>query len=221
MTEFLTYDQNNLIGAGANVYYAPFSTTRPAYMSDIFDGTDPYGTKTGWAKFGATSGPPVIARNLTVAGFQIQQTNVTLLEEPTDLKRTLQVPIAEFSPTILALLEESTAATYASGTKRGTGTNVPFGNINSLSSFRLAVFARKSKQQGLVTETATSKTRGAFFGWVAYKASLSGDNLQTSIARGALADITVTFNLYPDPAVTTEGAEMGMWMSEDAGQSIT
>lgn len=217
---FLTYDETNLIGAGARVLYTPFATTIPVFPSDIFDGTSPYAPKTGWLDFGATSGPPVIGRNITTAGFNIQQTTTTLLEEINEIDRTLTVPIAEFSPTILALLEESTVATYAAASKRGTGKKVAFGNINSFSSFRLALFTQKSKQQGINTEGVTGVTRGAFFGWTAYKASFAAGNLQASIGRGTLAELSVEFKIYPDPAVSTVNGEAGFWMVEDATQTI-
>lgn len=217
---FLTYDENNLIGAGARVMYAPYSTTIPAFPSDIFDGTSPYAPASGWLDFGATSGPPVIGRNITTAGFNIQQTSTVLLEEITEINRSLTVPIAEFSPTILALLEESTVATYAAAAKRGTGSKVAFGNINSFSSFRLALFAQKSKQQGVVTEGATTVTRGAFFGWTAYKASFAAGNLQASIGRGTLAELSVEFKVYPDPDVATVNGESGFWMLENGGQTV-
>lgn len=221
MADVLKYNGENLLKAPARVLYAPFATTIPTYPSDIFDGTDPYAVKSGWVDFGATTGPPVIARNMTTEGITIEQTTTALYEEPKEINRTLTVPIAEFSPAILAVLEESTVSTYASGTKRGAGSSVPFGNINSLSSFRLALVAVRSQQQGVVTETVGPKTRGAFVVWTAYKASLSGDNLQTSIGRSATADLSVSFKLYPDPAVTTTNGEFGKWMFENPGQSVT
>lgn len=210
---FLKYDEDNLIGAGARVLYAPFSTTIPTYPSDIFDGTSPYAAVTGWQDFGATSAAPQISRNLTTAGFNIQQSTSVLLEEPTEIVRTLTVPIAEFAPAILAVLEESSVSTFASAAGRAAGSKVPFGNIFSLSSFRLALAVQKSKQQSIVTEGGTLE-RGPFVTWVAYKASLVGNDIQTSIARGELASFNVQFKLYPDPTQTTEGEEMGFWAVE-------
>lgn len=210
---FLRYNEDNLIGAGARVLWAPSSASQPTHLSDVFDGTSPYDPGTDWNDFGATSGPAQISRNLTTAGFTIQQSTTALLEEPTEISRTLTVPIAEFSPAILALLEESTVSTYAAASGRAAGSKVPFGNIFSLSSFRLALVVQKSKQQAIVTEGG-SLERGPFVGYVAYKASLVGNDIQTSIARGELASFGVQFKLYPDPAVTTEAAEMGMWLFE-------
>lgn len=221
MADVLKYNGENLLKAPARVLYAPFATTLPVYPSDIFDGTDPYAVKSGWVDFGATSGPAVIGRNMTTEGITIEQSATTLYDEIKEITRTLTVPIAEFAPSILAMLEESTVSTYASGTKRGAGSSVPFGQIDSLSSFRLALASVRSKQQGVVTETVGPKTRGALVVWTAYKASLSGDNLQASISRNTLADMSVTFKLYPDPAVTTTNGEVGKWMFEDDGQSVT
>jgi hypothetical protein len=219
---FLRYDETNLIGAGARVLFAPVSVAVPATGKDIFDQVDPYDPKTGWIDFGATSAGPQISRNLTTAGFNIQQDQSTILEEPTEITRTLTVPIAEFRPEIIAMFEESASSVVAAAVKLGSGKKVPFGNIFSLSEFRLALAARKSKKQGIVTEGSGGSpvTRGAFFIWSAYRASLAGDNLQTTIARGDLANASVQFKLAPEPTVTTEGQEYGFWLAEDAPQTI-
>lgn len=222
MADVLKYNGENLLKAPARVLYAPYDDADvPVDPADIFDGTDPYAVVSPWVDFGATSGPSVIGRALTTEGIVIEQSATSLYDEIKEITRTLTVPIAEFAPAILAVLEESTVATYASGTKLGAGSAVPFGNIDSLSSFRLALASVRSKQQGVVTETAGPKERGALVVWTAYKASLSGDNLQASISRNTLADMSVTFKLYPDPEVTTTNGEVGKWMFENPGQSVT
>jgi hypothetical protein len=159
---------------------------------------------------------------LTVAGFNIQQDQSVILEEPTEITRTLDVPMAEFRSDLLALLEESAASNIAAAVKLGTGKKVPFGNIFSLSQFRLALGVRKSKKQGIVTEGSGGSpvTRGAFVWWVAYNASLTGGTLQSTIARGNLASQPVQFKLAPDPTISTEGAEYGFWATEDAPQTV-
>jgi len=217
---FLTYDEGKLIGAGANVYFAPFATTKPVQFNDVFDGTSPYAPKTGWSLFGATSAAPTIGRTITTAGFSIQQSNTTLLEEPTDISRTLTVPIAEFSPANLALLEESTSATFAAAVKRGPGNKIPFGTIESFSSFRIAIATMKSKKQGVNTEGAGGLKRGAFVSWIGYNASLVGDSLSTSIGKGELSAISVQFKLYPDPTETVVGKEYGFWSIEDGNVTV-
>jgi hypothetical protein len=219
MADVLKYNGANLLKAPARVLYAPYSTTAPTTPASVFDGTDPYAVKSGWVDFGATSGPPVLSRNITTnGGIVIEQTTTTLYEDPATTERTLQIPIAEFSPAILALLEESTVATYASGTKLGAGSSVDVGDIQSFTAFRLAVIATRSKAQGLVTETVGPKTRGAFVGFVAFNAALSGDNLQTSIGRTATADLAVTFKLYPDSANSNFTHR---WLFENPSQSVT
>lgn len=219
---FLRYDETTLIGAGARVLIAPFSATLPATGKDVFDQVSPYDPKTNWTDIGSTSAGPQIGRNLTTAGFNIQQVDTTILEEPTDITRTLTIPIAEFRPDILAIVEESAAAAVTAGVKQGSGQKVPFGNILSLSNYRLALAVKKSRKQGLVQEGtgASPLTRGAFAIWVAYNASIVGENLQTTIERGNLANLALQFKLYPDPTQTTEGAEMGFWLIEDAPQTI-
>lgn len=215
----LKYNGENLLKAPARVLYAPYATAAPAYPSDVFDGTDPYAVKTGWVDFGATTGPPVLGRNIsTNGGMVIEQTTTALYEDPNSTERTLQIPIAEFSPTILSVLEEGTTGTYASGTKRGAGSYVDVSDINSFSAFRLAMIAVRSKQQGVVTETSGPVTRGAFVGVLAFNASLGGDNLSTSIGRNVQGELSVTFKLYPDP---NNSYKTLRWIFENPGQSVT
>lgn len=222
MSDFLRYDETTLIGASARVLLAPIVATLPATPKDVFDQVSPYDPKTNWVDIGATSAGPQIGRNLTTAGFNIQQEQSTILEEPTEITRTLDVPMAEFRSDLLAYLEESTSSTITAGVKLGAGEKVPFGNIFSLSEFRLALAVRKSKKQGIVQEGSGGSPvkRGAFVVWIAYRASLTAGNLQTTIARGDLATQPVQFKLAPDPTMTAEGTEYGFWALEDAPQTI-
>jgi hypothetical protein len=171
---------------------------------------------------GATSAPSEIHRNLTTAGVTIEQSTTTLLEEPTDLVRTLVIKAAEWRSDILEIAEESTAAAVTAAVKLGSGQSVPFGNIFSLSEYRLCLAGRRSKKSGLVQEGTGGSpvTRGGLVVTCAYRASLIGEDLSSVFGKGQLTDIPLTFKLVPDPTITTEGAEMGFHYIETVPQTI-
>ncbi len=225
MSDFLPYDIDQLTGAAARVLLAPIGTTLPAKPADIYDQTAPYapagGTGAAWFNVGATSGPLQVGRNMALAGFNIEQSQTVLLEEPTEITYTVQVPIAELSPTMLQIINDSASPTGVAGTTgSGTGTKTPFGNVFDLTHYRIAFVVRKSKTQGEVIEGAGGKHRGRFVTYVGYDCSLTAENVQTNFGKGQLASATVTFKLYPDSGVTTEGEEHGFFFHEDA-QTLT
>lgn len=221
MSDILPYDINNLTGAAARVMLAPIDTDLPDVPADIFDQVSPYapagGTGADWFNAGATSGPLQVGRNMTLAGFTIEQSQTVLLEEPTEITYTVQVPFAELSPTVLQIInnsadpEDVTATTGASA-----GVKTSFGNIFDLTHYRIAFIVRKSKSQGNVVEPG-GRIRGRFFTYVGYDCSLTAENVQTNFGKGQLAAATVTFKLYPDSEVTDEGMEHGFAFDETAG----
>lgn len=219
---FLEFDQANLIQSGARILIAPITATLPTTPKDIFDVTSPYAPKTNWTDIGATAAPSEIHRNLTTAGVSIEQSTSTLLEEPTDITRTLVIKAAEWRSDILAIAEESTASAVAAATKLGSGSKVPFGNIFSLSSYRLCLAGRRSKKSGIVTEGSGGSpvTRGGLVVWAGFRASIVGEDLSSVFGKGQLTDIPLTFKLTPDPASTTEGQEFGWHYVEDVPQTI-
>lgn len=208
MTMF-PYDVAELADGPIRCMFAPISQALPADLDDIFGQVDPYDPETGWVDFGATAGPWTHSRNLTTASYNIQQTTQAVRERVTEVIRTSQVNIAEMRPDIVAMFEESPGAEDTT-----TGTKVPVGNIEDLTQYRMAFVGRRGKDQGTVAETGGG-VRGRHFGFVAYRAQLTADNLQLGFAEGDLANGNVTFRLYPEPGQAA-GEEHGYWVFEDA-----
>lgn len=224
MSDALPYDINALTGAAARVMLAPYTETIPDNPVDIFDQVSPYVVNGTWFNVGATSGPVQTGRNLAVAGYTIEQSQTVLLEEPTEVTYTLQVPIAELSPEMLKIINDSAAdvdavAAITGAGASGAGSKTHFGNIFDLTHYRVAFVVRRSKSQGLVTEPG-GRTRGRFFTFVGYDATITAENVQSSFGKGQLASATITFKLYPDSTVTEEGAEHGFYFDENAGTLV-
>lgn len=223
MSNALPYTLDNLAGAAARCLIAPGSAPLPVKLSDIFGQKDPYAPVAPWFDVGATGGPLQVGRNITVAGYTIEQSQTPLLEEPTEVQYTVQVPFAELRPEIIKLINESPAsdATLATATD-GSGVKTPFGNIFDLTHYRIAFVVRRVKKQGVVNEAAppAGLQRGRFLVYVGYDCTMQGENVQSSFGKGQLSQAPVTFRLYPDDTVTTEGEEHGFWFDEDA-QTLT
>jgi hypothetical protein len=159
-----------------------------------------------------------------VAGYTIEQSQTPLLEEPTEVQYTVQIPFAELSPKVLQILNEAPRTTAeVAATGRSSGVKTPFGNIYDLSHYRVAFVVRRTKAQGEVIEGAggSAKHRGRFLVYVGYDCTISGENVQTNFGKGQLSQAAVTFRLYPDSAVTAEGEEHGFFFDEDAGTIAT
>lgn len=221
MSDALPYDINQLAGAAARVVIAPASADLPAALSDIFDQKSPYGVVAPWWNVGATSGPLAVGRNITLAGYTIEQAQGTLLEEPTEVQYTVQVPFAEIRPDIIKLIHESPSADHIDATATdGSGTKVPFGTVADLTHYRIAFIVRRTKKQGVVTEGVGGKERGRFLVYCGYDCTMQGENVSQSFGKGALASAPITFRLYPDSTISEEGTEHGFWFDEDGAQVL-
>lgn len=213
---FFGYDLTTLLKGRVNIYLAAYSVTRPTRIADIVDQESPYAPKTGWRLLGASSGATVYNPNVTTGNVNIQQTNVGLLREVTDVTRTIAVPACETTKENLTVFEESpglvtvTAAAHKSAEKQ-----VPVGSILDLSAYRVAFIGRFLKSQQEVIESGGTH-RGAMVGFVGFNGAVL-DRGQVSFGEGELVTIPLTFTLDPDPAVTAEGTEVGMWVLEQPG----
>lgn len=221
MSDALPYTLENLAGAAVRPMLAPITATLPVKASDVYDQKSPYDANGDWFNVGATSGPAQVSRNIVLAGYTIEQSQTVLLEEPTEVVYTVQIPFAELSPQTLRILNESPSSTaVAAGAADGAGVKTPFGNIFDLSHYRIALITRRVKKQGIVTETVGGRTRGRFLTYVGYDCTLQGENISTSFGKGQLSSAAITFKLYPDVAVTTEGEEHGFWFDENGAQTL-
>ena len=222
MSDFFPYDINKIAQGPARVLYTPTTTTLPTKLSMLFLQKAPYTVATNWLNAGATTGPTVVGRNFTTAGLNIQQDTSPILEEISEVTRTVTIPIAQLDSAMLDILEESGGVTTVAA---GAGvdapqTKVPFGSIVDLGTYRVAVVWRFKKSQGIVVEPTTLLERGRIAAWVGYNMKLTADNVQVSIGENEIVGGSLAFKAESDAAVTAEGTEQGFWIYETAGATL-
>lgn len=217
MTMF-PYDVNELADGPVRCMFAPITEPKVVDLADFIAVKTPYAPAGTFEDFGATAGPFQVARNLTTASYNIQQTTTAVRERITEVIRSVTVNVAELRPDILRMLEEGVATDVAGAAGMSAYSKVAFGNINDLTQYRMAFVGRRGKDQGIVKEAAAagSPERGRLFAYVAHRVALQADNLQLGFAEGDLASANVTFRLHPEPG-EPEGEEHGYWLFEDAG----
>lgn len=207
------YDIDNLLGGAVRVLYAPDTAPVPDSMADVFDMEAPYAAVTPWKDLGATKESFTYSRGFDTAGYEIQQVAGNVLEEITDITRTVQVSIAEFRPELLQMVEGGLAPGDVAAVAGASAQKVvKFGSFSSVSRWRFAFVSRRSQQSGTVTETDDS-IRGRFFMGVAYTAQLTADSVDFEQAKGDLSAVGVTFRLFPEPGQPPNG-EHGAWFDE-------
>jgi hypothetical protein len=213
VTGAFPYDIDNLVGGAVRVLYAPVSAPLPADIGDVIDMTTPYAPATPWVDFGATKESFTYTRGFDVEGFEIQQVPGAILEDITDLSRTIAVSVAELRPNLLAMIEQGTEATdVAAGTGAGAQDIVKFGSFNSVTQYRIAWISRRHQGSGTVAESA-SITRGRFFMGVGYRCQITADEIEYEGGKGELTGLGLSFKLFPEPG-QTYGQEYGLWASE-------
>lgn len=203
------YDVNELLGGRARILIAPSSAPVPDALADIIAVTSPYAAVSPWEDIGATAGPAQYSRNLTVAGYDIQQSTSSVLEEPQEVTRTISFPAAEVRADVLALLEGTDSVTSA-----GALDTVKFGTIVELTSHRIAIIGVRKKVQGTPTADAT---RGRIVALVGYNVTISADNAQGSFGEGEMLTLPLSFTFHSDTTINTTGEEHGVWLLENAG----
>lgn len=211
------YDVNELLGGRARILTAPTSVAIPDDISDIINMTSSYAPKTGWIDLGATGGPAQYSRNLTTAGYNIQQSTSAVLEEVSDVTRTFAFPAAEINTASLALLEGSDVIeSVATASGVGAQDRLRFGTIVELAAQRIAIIGVRKESQGTVSESG-GVTRGRLVALVGFNCTITADNSQLSLAEGEMATVPLSFTLNSDEDSTDTGEEYGMWLFEDAG----
>lgn len=213
------YDINNLLGGAVRVLYGKTSgvgaAAVPTSIADVVSMVHPYAAATNWTDLGATRDAFSYGRGFASEGYEIQQVRGNVIEEITDITRTIEVSVADFRPEHLAMMEGSpTVGTVPGGTGEGTQKRVGFGSFASLDQYRFAFVAMRPKQAGVVIEPG-GRTRGRFFMGVAYMAQLSADDVSLEFDKGTLTAAGVTFALFPD-GTEDAGEEFGAWYDEDA-----
>jgi len=213
------YDITNLLGGAVRILYADIDEPVPATMTDVFLVESPYTAQTGWTDLGATPHSFTYTRGFDVEGWEIQQLAGNVIEEVTDLTRTIEVSFADLRPEHLAMIENQSAAVedvtaVASASAQKV---VRFGSFQSFTRYRFAFVSRRPLAAGAVTESAPSgAVRGRFFMGVAYQAQIAADEAEFEQNKGELTAAGVTFTLFPD-SDEDQGEEYGAWFDEVAG----
>lgn len=213
------YDITNLLSGAVSVIYGdPEDVDIPESIADVVDMESPYGLTTGWNWLGATSDSFTYNRGFETEGLEIQQTAGAIVEEVTDISRSIEVSMAEFSPFGFQLMENApSVATVAAGAGASAQRRIAFGSFESVDRYRFCFLSRRPKAAGVVVEGG-GKRRGRFVMGVAYQAQLTADDVSMEQGKGALTAAGLTFGLFPETDTPQpEGQEYGAWYLEDAG----
>lgn len=213
------YDIANLLGGAVRILYADVDEPVPVTMTDVILMEAPYTAQTGWTDFGATRDSFTYTRGFDVEGWEIQQLAGNVIEEVTDLSRTIEISAADLRPEHLAMIEAQTATveTVTAVASASAQKVVKFGSFNSLERRRFAFISKRPLAAGVVVESDVAATeRGRFFMGVAYQAQLTADEVEFEQEKGTLTATSVTFALFPD-ADEDQGEEYGAWFDEQAG----
>ncbi len=217
------YNIENLLSGAVSILYSKITGATPA---DIPEGIEdvvlmeaPYTVQTGWTWLGATKETFTYNRGFSTEGLEIQQVAGNILEELTDINRSITVSMAEFNPFGFQLMENApeietlVAAAGVSAQKR-----IAFGSFSSLDRYRFAFISRRPKAAGTVTESDSTTIRGRFVMGVAYQAQLQADEISMEQGKGELTASELAFTLFPETTeAQPEGQEVGAWYLEDAG----
>jgi len=213
VTGAFPYDIDNLLGGAVRVLFAPVTAPLPDDIADVIDMATPYAAKSPWKDFGATKEAFTYTRGFDTEGLEIQQVPGAILEDITDLSRTITVSVAELRPELLAMIEQGTVGTdVAATTASGAQSIVRFGAFNSITQYRIAWVSRRHQGSGTVAESG-SVTRGRFFMGVGYRCQITADEIEYEGAKGELLGLSLSFKLFPEPGQVF-GQEYGLWASE-------
>lgn len=217
VTGAFPYNIDNLLGGAVRILYAPTSVAIPEGIEDVILMESPYTPQTGWIDFGATKEAFSYNRSFDTAGYEIQQVPGAILEDITDLTRSITVSVAELTPETLAIIEEGTIATDVAPAAGVSGQDVvKFGSFLSVTPYRIAFISRRHKSSGLVTESDATTERGRFFMGVGYQTQMTAEDVTLEGTKGELSAASLTFKFFPESG-ETYGQEFGAWYMEKAG----
>ncbi len=215
------YDINNLLSGAVSILYADPAvvTTIPDDISDVVTMNAPYAAKTNWTYLGATKENFSYSRGFETEGLEIQQVPGAILEEVTNINRSLSVSMAEFNPFGFQLMENApSVATVAAALNQSAQKRIAFGSFTSVKRYRIAFLSRRPKASGTVIENPTTTSRGRFVMGLAYQASIQADEIEMEQGKGELSAVELAFSLFPETAVAQpEGQDVGAWFIEEAG----
>lgn len=217
MSTLFPYDTTKLLTGRHRVLYAPTTVAVPTRISDIIGEVSPYTPATGWLDVGATGAAADYAMAITKSSLNIQQTSEDVKEQVQTVSRTFAFTVAEQSPLIKALIEQSPGVvTLAAATGKSAEKGIPFGSISDLTRYRVAILTMFSKNDRPVVEPG-GLTRGGWNGVVAYQCELDAQTYTTSYGEAELVQTAVTVKMFSEPTITVEGKEYGTHLEEQAG----
>lgn len=217
------YDLDHLLGGKWRALVADLSQASPpavpVKIHDVIEllGTDDYAPKTGWEDLGAGREGASYGRAFTEEGWEIQQADSAVMSDVTGVARSVSVSMAEISSRHLEMIEESPGTeAVAAAVGSSAQVAVPFGEVEELTRYRVALIAMRKKQSGIVTEGAAGPTRGRFSMVVINEATITGDDTGFDLEKGAMSHIPVTFTAFPS-AGQPQGKEYGRHVLESSG----
>jgi len=217
MSGTLPFDLTALAAGAVRVIVHPITTAIFHNPSGAFLQVAPYTPTTGGVDLGATTGPATYDRNLTVQSYKIEQSTAVVLETPLESIRQIHIPMGQLTPANIGMFENSAAiGTVAAATGHSAFATLAAGDVTDLTAYRVTIVGMRQKSQGLVTETGGVTTRGRFYGLIAFRATMTADNGTVSFGANALASMTVTLKLYPEPG-EVQGQDQVIWFDEAAG----
>lgn len=214
------YDITNLLGGAVRILYGAVGGATPAAiptsMDDVFDMETPYAAVAPWVDLGATKESFTYTRGFDTSGYEIQQVAGNVIEEITDISRSIEISFADFRPEHLQMIENAPAvANVAAVAGSGAQKRVAYGSFSSPVQYRFAFVSMRPRQAGIVEESG-GKERGRFFMGIANLAQVAADEISFEQAKGELTGAGVTFTMFPESGQPT-GEEYGAWYDETAG----
>lgn len=205
------YDSRNLVVGAWRALLAPASEPVPDDLDDIISLSYPYTPKGTWFDVGAAKSSSTYTRGLDSEGIEIQQETGTIFDEITSTNRQVALSIAEFTPELVQIIENS-----PDPVEQGNLVRLPLTSITDLEEYRLVAINLRKKASGIVSESG-GRSRGRMLGVVLNLVAISADDVDAEGDKGNLAEMQVTFKARPDANVDPEDGDWGAWYFEEAG----
>jgi hypothetical protein len=206
------YNSRNLVVGAWRALLAPAASTPvPTDLSDVVSLSYPYTPQAPWFDVGAAKSSSTYTRGIDSEGIEIQQETGTIFDEITDTNRGFQLSIAEWTPELLQIVENSPDPEDV-----GAFDRVPLTSIVDLEQYRLCAINIRKKQSGIVVEGG-GRERGRLLAVVLNIVTLSSDDVDAEGEKGSLGEMKVGFTAYPDPNVDAAEGDWGAWYFEEAG----
>lgn len=226
------WDQANAATGPARVLWAPTTVAVPTAPVDVIqqvaDASGEYPAKTGWIDFGLAADAPSYSTSRDTGGLEYQQPAQELFKIVQSLERQFTAQIAEIDQENLKIIENTSltaavaasAASAAIGVKSAAHTKIFTGLYTDLTQVRIAMISYRPVGAAVVTEPGPPVvTRPPAIMRVIPLCVLSGDSSDFEFSRGDATNVSVTFDVVPDPSAGA-GKEHGFWALETPGSIL-